>query len=66
MTEKQQIANYIKIMKIMGKFGKYTRLYGQYDRENNIVYIRVLGGEPFLSKNLYDILLRMKEMNDYE
>ena len=39
MTEKQQIANYIKIMKIMGKFGKYTRLYGQYDRENNIVYI---------------------------
>lgn len=39
MTEKQQIANYIKIMKIIGKFGKYTRLYGQYDKENNIVYI---------------------------
>ena len=24
---------------------------------NNIVYIRVLGGEPFLSKNLYQVLL---------
>ena len=39
MTEKQQIANYIKIMKIMGKFGKERRLFGQHDKENGIVYI---------------------------
>ena len=39
MTEKQQIANYIKIMKIMGRFGKERPLFGQYDKENGIVYI---------------------------
>ncbi len=32
MTEKKQITNYIKIMKIMGKFGKDRRLFGQYDK----------------------------------
>lgn len=30
---------------------------------NNIVYIRVLGGEPFLSKNLYDILTELLKSN---
>ena len=39
MTEKKQITNYIKIMKIMGKFGKDRSVFGQYDTENGIVYI---------------------------
>ena len=30
---------------------------------NNIVYIRVLGGEPFLSKNLYDVIKLLLNSN---
>ena len=41
MTEKQQIKNYIKIMKLVAKYGKDNGrgLFGQYDKENGIVYI---------------------------
>ena len=42
MTEKKQIANYVKLMKTMVKYvknGYSKRMFCQYDKENEVVYI---------------------------
>lgn len=40
--DKKQVQNYIKLMKLMAKYGKHSnagKLFGSWDKENEIIYI---------------------------